>query len=62
MTTKNNLGFLGVMGPGRIGKIHAENLATRIPGVEVAAIARVSSEPEICAGISVPFTCASRSG
>jgi myo-inositol 2-dehydrogenase/D-chiro-inositol 1-dehydrogenase len=29
----------GVIGAGRIGKIHAENLATRIPGVEVVAIA-----------------------
>jgi myo-inositol 2-dehydrogenase/D-chiro-inositol 1-dehydrogenase len=40
MTTKNNLRF-GVIGAGRIGKIHAENLVTRIPGVEVAAIADV---------------------
>jgi len=29
----------GVIGAGRIGKIHAENLATRIPGVMVTAIA-----------------------
>jgi myo-inositol 2-dehydrogenase / D-chiro-inositol 1-dehydrogenase len=29
----------GVIGAGRIGKIHAEDLATRIPGVEVVAIA-----------------------
>jgi len=29
----------GVIGAGRIGKIHAENLATRIPGAEVVAIA-----------------------
>jgi myo-inositol 2-dehydrogenase/D-chiro-inositol 1-dehydrogenase len=40
MTTKNNLRF-GVIGAGRIGKLHAENLATRIPGVEIAAIADV---------------------
>ncbi len=32
----------GVIGAGRIGKIHAENLATRIPGVEVAVIADVN--------------------
>jgi myo-inositol 2-dehydrogenase/D-chiro-inositol 1-dehydrogenase len=32
----------GVIGAGRIGKIHAENLATRIPGVEVVAIADVN--------------------
>lgn len=30
---------VGVIGAGRIGKIHAENLATRIPGACVAAIA-----------------------
>ncbi len=35
----------GVIGAGRIGKIHAENLATRIPGVEVVAIA----DPNIAA-------------
>ena len=40
MTQKNNLRF-SVIGAGRIGKIHAENLATRIPGVEVAALADV---------------------
>ncbi len=31
----------GVLGAGRIGKIHLENLATRIPGTEVAALADV---------------------
>jgi len=41
MTASNTLKF-GVIGAGRIGKIHAENLATRIPGVQVAAIADVS--------------------
>lgn len=30
---------IGVIGAGRIGKIHAENIATRIPGAMVAAIA-----------------------
>ncbi len=30
---------VGVIGAGRIGKIHAGNLATRIPGAEVVAIA-----------------------
>ena len=33
---------IGVIGAGRIGKIHAENLATRIPGAEVVAIADVN--------------------
>jgi myo-inositol 2-dehydrogenase / D-chiro-inositol 1-dehydrogenase len=41
MAQKNTLRF-GVIGAGRIGKIHAQNLATRIPGVEVAAIADVN--------------------
>ena len=35
-----NLRF-GVLGVGRIGKIHAENLASRIPGAEVAALSDV---------------------
>ena len=43
MSKANNLRF-GVIGGGRIGNIHAENLATRIPGVEVAAIADVNLE------------------
>jgi myo-inositol 2-dehydrogenase/D-chiro-inositol 1-dehydrogenase len=30
---------VGVIGAGRIGKIHAENLTTRVPGVKVVAIA-----------------------
>ncbi|MCJ7694033.1 MAG: inositol 2-dehydrogenase [Anaerolineaceae bacterium] len=34
---------VGVIGAGRIGKIHAENLATRIPGAVVAAIADANS-------------------
>ncbi len=32
---------LGVIGAGRIGKVHAENLVTRVPGVSVLAIADV---------------------
>ena len=32
---------VGVIGAGRIGKIHAENLATRVPGAVVAAIADI---------------------
>jgi len=37
----NNLRF-GVIGAGRIGKIHAENLAYRIPGACVTAIADIN--------------------
>lgn len=33
---------VGVIGAGRIGKIHAENLATRVPGATVVAIADVN--------------------
>lgn len=55
MTTKKNLRF-GVIGAGRIGKIHAENLATRIPGAEVAAIADVAlnAAQELAAHLHVP--------
>jgi myo-inositol 2-dehydrogenase/D-chiro-inositol 1-dehydrogenase len=35
---------VGVIGAGRIGKIHAENLATRVPGAVVVAIADVNLE------------------
>ena len=43
MTPKNNLRF-GVIGAGRIGKLHAQNLTAQIPGVEAAAIADVDSK------------------
>ena len=33
---------IGLIGAGRIGKIHAENLATRVRGVQLAAIADVN--------------------
>lgn len=33
---------LGVIGAGRIGKIHAENIATRIPGARLAAVADIN--------------------
>jgi myo-inositol 2-dehydrogenase / D-chiro-inositol 1-dehydrogenase len=50
-----NLRF-GVIGAGRIGKIHAENLATRIPGVEVAAIADIdlAAAQELAARLHIP--------
>ncbi len=55
MTTKKTLRF-GVIGAGRIGKIHAENIATRIPGVEVAAIADVNlpAAQELAARLHIP--------
>ncbi|WKZ46000.1 MAG: inositol 2-dehydrogenase [Anaerolineales bacterium] len=56
MTTKHDLRF-GVIGGGRIGKIHAENLATRIPGVQVAAIADVNLQAaqELAARLHIPI-------
>ena len=54
MTSNTPLRF-GVIGAGRIGKIHAENLATRIPGVEVVAIADpvVNNATELAARLHV---------
>ncbi len=47
MTTKINVGLLGA---GRIGRVHAENLAYRIPEVNLAAVADVFLEAaENCA-------------
>lgn len=50
-------GFLriGVIGAGRIGKIHAENLVTRVPCVEVAAVADVDlkSAQELAARLRI---------
>lgn len=47
---------IGVIGAGRIGKIHAENLATRISGVEAAVIADVnlSAAKELAARLHIP--------
>jgi myo-inositol 2-dehydrogenase/D-chiro-inositol 1-dehydrogenase len=50
---------VGVIGAGRIGKIHAENLATRIPGVTVAAIADVNlpAAQETATRLHIPAAC-----
>lgn len=47
---------VGVIGAGRIGKIHAGNLATRIPGAEVAAVADIDlkSAQETAARLHIP--------
>ena len=34
----------GLIGAGRIGRIHAENIATRVPGIRLAAIADVNRQ------------------
>jgi myo-inositol 2-dehydrogenase/D-chiro-inositol 1-dehydrogenase len=39
MAMKNDLIRFGVIGAGRIGKIHAENLMLRVPGATVVAVA-----------------------
>ncbi len=50
----------GVIGAGRIGKIHAENLVTRIPGVEVVAVADVdiSAAQELANRLHISTTVA----
>jgi myo-inositol 2-dehydrogenase / D-chiro-inositol 1-dehydrogenase len=55
MTQNNQLRF-GVIGAGRIGKLHAENLVTRIPGVTVTAIADVNLQAaqELANRLQVP--------
>ena len=55
MTQKTNLHF-GVIGAGRIGKIHAENLVTRIPGVDVVAIADINLQAaqDLAAHLQIP--------
>lgn len=49
---------VGVIGAGRIGQVHAEHLAQRIPGVELVAIADVRKEAaeECAARLRIP-TC-----
>lgn len=55
MTHTKNLRF-GVIGAGRIGKIHAQNLATRIHGAQVATIADVDlkAAQDLAAQLHVP--------
>ena len=50
--SKRKLRF-GVLGVGRIGKVHIENLANRIPGTEVVALSDVI--PEELAAVSANF-------
>jgi myo-inositol 2-dehydrogenase/D-chiro-inositol 1-dehydrogenase len=48
---------LGVIGAGRIGKLHAENISTRIRGARLAAIADVHlpAAREVAAKLNVPL-------
>ena len=58
MTTKTI--NIGVIGAGRIGKIHAENLATRIPGAGLAGVADVNlaAAQEVAGRFHVPLATA----
>jgi myo-inositol 2-dehydrogenase/D-chiro-inositol 1-dehydrogenase len=58
--TDNNPIRVGVLGAGRIGKIHARNLATAIPGARVVAIADPVYEParELAGQLNVPLATA----
>jgi myo-inositol 2-dehydrogenase/D-chiro-inositol 1-dehydrogenase len=55
MSEQGTLRF-GVIGAGRIGKIHAENLATRVPHAEVVAIADIDTKAaqETAAKLHIP--------
>jgi myo-inositol 2-dehydrogenase / D-chiro-inositol 1-dehydrogenase len=59
MTTHPILRF-GIIGAGRIGKIHAENIATRIMSVQAAAIADVdiNAAQETAARLHIPTVMA----
>ena len=50
---------VGIIGAGRIGKIHAENLATRIPGVSAAAVADIDlpAAQDLAARLHIPGAC-----
>lgn len=58
--TANNIIRMGVIGAGRIGKIHARNLATCIPGARVSIIADPieSAARELAEQLHVPFATA----
>lgn len=57
MPGKEKIRF-GVIGAGRIGKLHAENLAARIPGVEVTTVAdlNLAAAQETAARLHIPKT------
>ena len=51
---------LGLIGAGRIGKLHAENIATRIKGVRLVAVADVdrAAAEETAARFDAPVAAA----
>jgi len=57
---ENGILRFGVIGAGRIGKIHAENLANRVPCAEVAAVADIDQKAaqEMAARLRIPTVLA----
>ncbi len=51
---------IGVIGAGRIGKLHAENLARHVPGVSLTAIADINlaAAQETASRLGIPKACA----
>ena len=49
---------IAVIGAGRIGKIHAENLATRVPGARLAGVADVHAAAARALGAQLGVPCA----
>ena len=47
---------MGIMGVGRIGRLHADHLSSRVPGAEVTAICDVNQEAarEVADKLRVP--------
>ncbi len=54
---KNESIAIGVIGAGRIGRLHAENLALRVPGARLAAVADIDLEAasEVGARFGIPL-------
>jgi len=50
---------IGLLGAGRIGRLHGRHLATRLPGANLAAIAdiRLPAAQELAAELGVPYAC-----
>jgi myo-inositol 2-dehydrogenase/D-chiro-inositol 1-dehydrogenase len=51
---------IGVIGVGRIGRLHAENLATRVPGAQVVAVAdpQLNTACQVADSLHIPLAVA----
>ncbi len=60
MSTKREPINVGVIGVGRIGKLHAENLAYRIPAASILAVADIQEDAarQAAARLNIPAACA----